>query len=905
MTESCATQCANVGRDRRGADSSGTDPFLVTSNDRDVATQSAPSRLPARKVYRERVLVRVYDLGQTMLTRFHNQLTKNYGAFHTGVEVYGKEWSYGMTFDNTSGIISHEPAKNADHTFRETLSMGYTRFSPREVGKILEDLKREWRGRDYHVLTKNCHHFSEVFCARLAKIGAMGYINGETIVDLSAKELAALQCDKLTYCYGGGATIHDRALSEPKLIDVCCSFGQGCRVLVVGGNGAGKSTLLSIMGGKKMVPRNDCKILGKAAFHDSTLNSQRMYCGDWWRTDFFFNITVAELIGEKMLETPRVQELIDIMQINTSWHINAISDGQRRRCQLLECLAEEKKVYILDEITTDRATLCLPVTGTFGFPMRKCEDLDLYAREGLLRFLRRESEEKGATIFYATHIFDHLAEWATHLIFFSAGKVQRCCRMEDLHEYHQLAKSTRCPLYTLMKQWILQTYGKAVSEEEDASPPGPQVEAVDGPVLQTSNLTYSYAGGSPQLKNVSFDFGRGARILVVGANGAGKSTLLSILGGKRMIPRGHATVMGKDCFHDPGVSNHIMYCGDWWRTKFFMNLSIGALIGDVAKTPRAQHLAKVLQVDMEWKINEVSDGMRRRCQLLECLATPRSVYLMDEITSDLDLFAREGILNFLRAETETRGATIFYCTHIFDHLEGWASHLLHLSQGEVVKFCPMSEVSEYSTLCEEKNPTPLYSLVRRWIYQDYVDSNGAQPWRKLAKTEDSDEVRTNSNKRENQSSRSRWAFAQSRVGRPISDDQRLRLPLAELRSLTKLVLDPARCFRCDSFSAGPSGRNLQSGRSLLQGCWHMLLANVRRVARLPPWINTLAATGADTLDYLDSTDSGYDGGEAIVSFFDNIRTSVFGFFTDDGNHRQTEARPSVLPHEAPRALQQP
>ena len=55
-------------------------------------------------------------------------------------------------------------------------------------------------------------------------------------------------------------------------------------------------------------------------------------------------------------------------------------------------------------------------------------------------------------------------------------------------------------------------------------------------------------------------------------------------------------------------------------------------------------------------------GMRRRCQLLECLATPRSVYLMDEITSDLDLFAREGILNFLRAETETRGATIFYCS---------------------------------------------------------------------------------------------------------------------------------------------------------------------------------------------------------------------------------------------------
>eukprot|EP00442_Polarella_glacialis_P008789 CAMPEP_0115121618 /NCGR_PEP_ID=MMETSP0227-20121206/46347_1 /TAXON_ID=89957 /ORGANISM="Polarella glacialis, Strain CCMP 1383" /LENGTH=113 /DNA_ID=CAMNT_0002523419 /DNA_START=15 /DNA_END=352 /DNA_ORIENTATION=+ len=36
---------------------------------------------------------------------------------------------------------------------------------------------------------------------------------------------------------------------------------------------------------------------------------------------------MRELIGEKWLHTPRVQELIDIMQINTSWRINAVSDG--------------------------------------------------------------------------------------------------------------------------------------------------------------------------------------------------------------------------------------------------------------------------------------------------------------------------------------------------------------------------------------------------------------------------------------------------------------------------------------------------------------------------------------------------------------------------------------------------
>jgi CCR4-NOT complex subunit CAF16 len=153
----------------------------------------------------------------------------------------------------------------------------------------------------------------------------------------------ALEVHDLSYCYGGGATIHNRAVSEPKLIDVRCAFESGCRVLVTGANGAGKSTLLSIMGGKKMIPRDRCMVLGKDAFHDTSLNTDRMYCGDWWRTNFFFNITVAELIGESRLSSPRVQELIDIMQINLSWRVNAISDGQRRRCQLLECLAEEKK----------------------------------------------------------------------------------------------------------------------------------------------------------------------------------------------------------------------------------------------------------------------------------------------------------------------------------------------------------------------------------------------------------------------------------------------------------------------------------------------------------------------------------------------------------------------------------
>jgi CCR4-NOT complex subunit CAF16 len=541
-----------------------------------------------------------------------------------------------------------------------------------------------------------------------------GVINVEASTSLAKEEDAmvvgennSMAANKLSYTYGGGVNA-SQGTGKSQLKDLTCQFDRGSRVLVVGANGAGKSTLLSILGGKKMIPRGQCQIYGKEVFHDTELHSQVMYCGDWWRTDFFFNLSISELLGDKMKEA-RCQRLLEILQVDLNWRINAISDGQRRRCQLLECLATEKSFYIMDEITTD---------------------LDLYAREGLLNFLRAETEERGATIFYATHIFDCLADWATHILFFKGGEPFKCTSMAELKEYHDLvAAKDRVPLYSLMKRWVFEEYPEALSPQGDTGPAAPHV---DGPVIELNNMTYTYAEGLPPvLKDMTLAIERGARCLVIGANGACKSTVMSILGGKRMIGRNKAWVMQKDAFNDPGLGREVMYMGDWWRTKFFMNLRFSELLPEeVRKSYRCEHLAKILEVDLEWKINSLSDGMRRRCQLLEALSTPKAVYFMDEITSDLDIYAREGILNFLRAESEIRGATILYCTHIFDHLEGWASHLLHLSQGTVVKCCAMSEVEEYTQLLNEKVACPLYNLVRRWVYDEYdrlIEQNAKAP----------------------------------------------------------------------------------------------------------------------------------------------------------------------------------
>ena len=50
-------------------------------------------------------------------------------------------------------------------------------------------------------------------------------------------------------------------------------------------------------------------------------------------------------------------------------------------------------------------------------------DLDVVGRLQLLAFFKRECEERGATIVYATHIFDGLEGWITHCTYMEDGRI--------------------------------------------------------------------------------------------------------------------------------------------------------------------------------------------------------------------------------------------------------------------------------------------------------------------------------------------------------------------------------------------------------------------------------------------------------------------------------------------------
>jgi CCR4-NOT complex subunit CAF16 len=49
-----------------------------------------------------------------------------------------------------------------------------------------------------------------------------------------------------------------------------------------------------------------------------------------------------------------------------------------------------------------------------------------------MRFLQEECEQRGATIIYATHIFDGLEFWPTHVAYVARGRLQMCKKASEV-----------------------------------------------------------------------------------------------------------------------------------------------------------------------------------------------------------------------------------------------------------------------------------------------------------------------------------------------------------------------------------------------------------------------------------------------------------------------------------------
>ncbi|KAK4048493.1 CCR4-NOT regulatory complex component [Microbotryomycetes sp. JL221] len=224
--------------------------------------------------------------------------------------------------------------------------------------------------------------------------------------------------------------------------------------------------------------------------------------------------------------------------------------------------------------------------------------------------------------------------------------------------------------------------------------------------MQVEHLSFAYTQVASTdttrvLDNVNLNLPKGARCILVGANGAGKSTLLQILAGKKMTKSG-AKVLGQDVFFN--TPSGVTYLGTEWASNPVVRSDLVVShfldsVGGYRHRERRDRLLDILEtyrdVDLDWHMHEVSDGERRRVQIVSGLMAPWDLLLLDEVTVDLDVLVRQRLLQFLVEETQQRKATILYATHIFDGLDSFPTHLCHIQLGSTLPPSPLAWPVEF------------------------------------------------------------------------------------------------------------------------------------------------------------------------------------------------------------------
>lgn len=242
--------------------------------------------------------------------------------------------------------------------------------------------------------------------------------------------------------------------------------------------------------------------------------------------------------------------------------------------------------------------------------------------------------------------------------------------------------------------------------------------------IQIQDLHYAYHEHASVFKNLSLTIPDRARTLLVGANGVGKSTLLRLLGGYHLVSAEAIQIYGASPFHQPSLMSDIAFVdGEFPITLDLRVHELTAHGRDYVDERKETELLKLLEIDLNWRMHQVSDGQRRRVQLMLALRRKIRLLLLDEVTTHLDVLVRSDFLAWLKDANEKEGLSIVYTTHIFDGLwtrneSPWPTHLCFLKKGALHLMKPVGEIPELAQAIANGEPSPLLSLCERWMRMD-------------------------------------------------------------------------------------------------------------------------------------------------------------------------------------------
>jgi ATPase subunit of ABC transporter with duplicated ATPase domains len=327
--------------------------------------------------------------------------------------------------------------------------------------------------------------------------------------------------------------------------------------------------------------------------------------------------------------------------------LEVLSGGERRRVELTRILFTGSDCLILDEPTnhldTDAKQWLMGFLRQYrGALLVISHDLDLLD-EAITRVLHLDEgtmyEYRGT---YSQYVKARAADEA-RLKKVAAAEAAEIKRLQTFVDRFG-AKATKAAQAHQVEKRIarIQKEGVVVNAKKaDIAVRLPDPPAAGRVVLEVEGLAKSY-GGPAIFTDVSFDLGRGERLMVIVLNGAGKTSLLRILAGESeqdtgTVGFGHNVTVGYYAQEHENVRNGVDLLTHMQESADLPLNVLRGLLGMYGLTGE-----KAMQ-----DAGTLSGGEKTKLSLAMLTAGRRNLLLLDEPTNNLDPPSRTAVANAL------------------------------------------------------------------------------------------------------------------------------------------------------------------------------------------------------------------------------------------------------------------
>ncbi|HUP77556.1 MAG TPA: ABC transporter ATP-binding protein [Pirellula sp.] len=214
-------------------------------------------------------------------------------------------------------------------------------------------------------------------------------------------------------------------------------------------------------------------------------------------------------------------------------------------------------------------------------------------------------------------------------------------------------------------------------------------------IVEVNQLTKRY-GNFSALNECCLAVPEGSIFGLLGPNGAGKTTLIRCLMGYLRPTSGVAKADGFDCeYQSLQVRERVCYLPA--ETKLFRMMKGRDCVDFFSKIhPRgskqlALSIAERLELDIGRRVGFMSTGMRQKLAIACVMSCQCRLMILDEPTANLDPTVRAEVLKLVR-ETNQRGTTVAFCSHVLSEIEEICDRAAILKCGQVVRSVDLREV---------------------------------------------------------------------------------------------------------------------------------------------------------------------------------------------------------------------